>query len=119
MKYSLLFLHIICAVCIVNAKDIPQYTEYDNRIPGIIKSYKPAYDEMYPDWAKKLYIYPVNVYEIEKEFEAYISKNPGKHNAIIRYYKQWIRAIAPYTDNIGTIHIPVDKKSIKKCICYS
>ena len=119
MKYSLLFLHIICAVCIVYAKDIPQYTEYDNRIPGIIKSYKPAYDDLYPDWAKKLYIYPVNVYEIEKEFEAYISKNPGKHNAIIRYYKQWIRAIAPYTDNIGTIHIPVEKISINKSMFSS
>ena len=56
MKYSFLFLHILCAVYIAYAKDIPQYTEYDNKIPGIIKSYKPPYDEMYPDWAKKLYM---------------------------------------------------------------
>ncbi|GAA4296492.1 discoidin domain-containing protein [Aestuariibaculum suncheonense] len=88
------------------------YTPYDN-LPGIIKSYKPLYSEDFPDWAKKLYEYPVNFIEIEKEYSQYIAINNKVKSPIIRYYKIWRQVIAPYADIAGEIILP-DFNQIKK-----
>lgn len=82
-----------------------KYTLYDG-LPTINKSEKPSYSEKYPSWAKKLYHYPVNFNEISDEFDAYMSCNADKKNAIIRYYKNWKSAIEPYVQENGEIIIP-------------
>ena len=82
-----------------------QYTPYDD-IPGVIKSYKPAYSESYPEFAKMLYRDQVNVNEIDKSYEEYMSANPGEKSPVIRYFKIWRRAVEPYVLNDGTIQLP-------------
>ena len=81
------------------------YTMYDN-MPGMIKSDKPSYSNSFPDWAKMLYQYPINYFEITKEFEAYISQHQGEKSPEIRYFKNWQRAISPYVMNDGSIVLP-------------
>ncbi|MBT7091706.1 MAG: hypothetical protein HN936_00575, partial [Bacteroidetes bacterium] len=82
-----------------------QFTPYDE-IPGVIKSYKPAYSDSYPDWAKMLYQDQVNFNEIEADYQAYMSTHPGGKNAIIRYYKIWRRAVESYVLDDGSIQLP-------------
>jgi len=81
------------------------YTAYDN-LPAINKSYKPSYDNNYPQWAKMLYYFPVNYNEIAKGYDAYIAEHKGEHSPIIRYYKIWRRAVANYVLPDGTIELP-------------
>ena len=82
-----------------------KFTPYDD-IPGVIKTYKPAFQDNFADWAKMLYQYPVNFFEITQQFENYISQHPEEKSPEIRYYKIWQRAISPYVLNDGTIKIP-------------
>ncbi len=85
------------------------YTPYDD-LPGVIKAYKPAYSESYPQWAKLLYDYPVNADEINLQFTAYMKQHVGEKSPIIRYYKIWQRATESYVDNKGVIQLPDIKK---------
>ncbi len=87
-----------------------KYTPYDN-IPGIIKSYKPEYDESYPDWAKMLYQYPVNFNDVCDKFDAYVNSRTQKEKSpIIRYMKIWRRALGEYVNDKGEIILPdIDK----------
>ena len=89
------------------------YTPYDE-LPAINKLEKPAYDENYPEWAKKLYRYPVNFNEICKEFDDYIATSGTVKNEIIRYFKNWRSAVAPYAKADGTIVLPDMKRLSKK-----
>lgn len=82
-----------------------QYTPYDD-LPGVIKTYKPIYKENFPDWAKKLYEYPVNYNEIEKGFKQYTSIYGKQKNPVIRYYKIWRKAVINYIDDEGNIVLP-------------
>ena len=82
-----------------------EYTPYDH-LPGINKSYKPGYEKEFPEWAKKLYHYPVNFLEINSDFEDYMSLHPNEKSPVIRYFKIWRRVLEPYTSNDGTIHLP-------------
>lgn len=82
-----------------------KYTPYDD-IPGVIKSYKPAYDNTFPTWAKMLYTYPINFFEISTKFGAYISQNQNEKSPEIRYFKNWQRAVSPYVMNDGSIVLP-------------
>ncbi|MDT8430426.1 MAG: discoidin domain-containing protein [Bacteroidales bacterium] len=81
------------------------FTPYDE-LPGMIKSYKPAYQEHYPDWAKKMYQFPVSAKEVDREFEAYMAVHPGRKSPVIRYYKIWRRVVESYTDGQGEIRLP-------------
>ena len=81
-----------------------QFTPYDD-IPGIIKSYKPSYEDSYPEWAKMLYKDQINFNEIEKGFQTYMDSHSGEKSPIIRYYKIWRRAVESYTLEDGTIQI--------------
>lgn len=84
-------------------------TPYDE-LPGIIISYKPAYDENFPPWAKKLYEYPVNFNEINREYENYIKGNKEKR-PVTRYYKIWRRVVAAYANADGVITLPEHDKT--------
>ncbi|MCX6249429.1 MAG: discoidin domain-containing protein [Bacteroidetes bacterium] len=82
-----------------------QFTSYDD-FPGIIKSYKPAYSNDYPSWAKMLYQEPVNFNDITRGFDAYIAGHPGEESAIIRYFINWRRTTESYALPNGTIVLP-------------
>jgi len=82
-----------------------QFTSYDN-IPGVIKSYKPAYSGDLPDWAKMLYSESLNVSKIDANYQEYMAARPGEESPVIRYYKIWRRAIDPFVSENGSIRIP-------------
>jgi len=115
MKAQILKTISFVMVCIfisnVDAQD--QYTPYDN-FPGLIKSYKPAYQNDYPAFAKMLYQYPVNYFDIKREFELYESSHKGIKSPEIRYYKIWQRAIAPFVKDDGSIILPDLDKYYKR-----
>lgn len=100
-----LSLIIVFIIFISTVSAQTHYTPYDD-IPGIIKSYKPAYSDDFPDWAKMLYQYPINYFEITQDFEEYMLQHRGKKSPEIRYFKIWQRAISPYVMNDGTIELP-------------
>jgi len=78
------------------------FTPYDD-FPGMIKSYKPAYQDSYPDWGKMLYQYPVNYFEVVDLFEGSQDEN---HKALVRYYKLWKRNMGSYVMDDGSIYLP-------------
>lgn len=80
-------------------------TPYDH-CPGLINNYKPAHQASYPDWAQKLYEYPVNFNELTQLYKNSSQKNLEEFKAIERYYKLWTRAIAPYVREDGSIQLP-------------
>ncbi|WP_150451864.1 discoidin domain-containing protein [Arenibacter lacus] len=92
-----------------NSKAQLPITPYDE-LPGIIITYKPNYQESFPDWAKKLYQYPVNYKEIEAGYKAYKETDPGK-TPIERYYKIWRRVVTNYVLSDGTIALPGKKEA--------
>ncbi len=115
MKKKLLFVFIFSIAIIYSDNIISQhrFTPYDE-LPDINKSYKPAYNNNYPEWAKMLYNYPVNFNEINASFEKYMKENPGTKNDIIRYFKIWRRVVGEYVKNDGSILIPdIDKLNFK------
>ncbi len=89
----------------ISANGQVQYTPYDD-LPGIIKSYKPTRQDNYSLWAKMLYEYPVNYYEIKSEFEKYEENHPEIKSPETRYFKMWLRAVAPFVADDGTIEMP-------------
>jgi photosystem II stability/assembly factor-like uncharacterized protein len=98
--FSLLFLLVF------NSSDAQnQYTPYDD-LPGIIKSYKPAYQENFPDWAKMLYQYPVNYFEVIEEFKNWESNNKRVKNPEYRYFKIWQRSVESFVQVDGNIEVP-------------
>ena len=101
---KLVFLLAFCTI-INETNAQQQYTPYDD-IPGIIKSYKPSYQENLPNWAKMLYDYPVNYFDIIHEYELYLASNEEVKSPENRYFKIWKRAIEPYVLNDGTIQLP-------------
>lgn len=88
---------------LLNAQQM--YTPYDD-LPGVIKTYKPIYNEGFPDWAKQLYEYPINYFEIENGFNQYTSIYGKQKSPIIRYYKIWRQAVISYVNDQGDIEIP-------------
>lgn len=85
------------------------YTRYDD-LPGVNKSYKPAFSPDFPEWAGMLYKDDINFNTINKAFEDYMSLHKGEKSAIIRYYKIWRRACEPYVKEDGSILLPDIKK---------
>ena len=98
---------IVIFSCLLNLLATGQgpFTPYDE-LPGMNKSYKPAYNSGFPDWAKSLYRFPVNFNDINRQFERYISMHPGEKSAVIRYYKIWKRAVESNVLEDGTIEMP-------------
>ena len=99
-----LLLAISCSLCAQS-----QYTRYDD-VPGNVKSYKPAYQADYPDWAKMLYAESINYNTIQEAFTAW-EKDEQKtgeksFRPIRRYYKSWVRHIQPWVGEQGKIELP-------------
>ena len=107
MKKRLFFVMFMIVGLLYGSLTIGQerFTPYDE-LPTITRSDKPAYSSDYPDWAKMLYSYPVNFYEINNAFEKYMKEHKGAKNPIIRYYKIWRRTVSSFVKDDGTIQMP-------------
>ena len=81
------------------------FTPYDE-LPAVSKSEKPAFENYYPDWGKKLYQYPVNLNSITDEFDQYMKEHAGRKDELIRYFRNWRTAVSPYAMSDGTIVLP-------------
>ncbi len=120
---SKIYTVIIFCFCTMFTIGQERYTPYD-KVPGVPIMYKPAYTPTYPDWAKMLYQYPVDYHAICDKFDSYMLKNKGSKSAIIRYFKLWRPAIAPFVSTDGNIELPdfkalnnkIDNKSSKSGI---
>ncbi len=91
---------LLFAVSVSSAQQ--QFTPYDD-MPGMIKSYKPAYSQDYPDWGKMLYQYPVNYHEVVKAFN---NSSQKEDKSLVRYYKLWTRHIKGWVKDDGRIYLP-------------
>lgn len=108
--------HLICSILsgllfttlLMSSFAQSHFTPYDE-IPGLIKDYKPSYEESFPAWAKMLYRHPLNFHEVSQEFESYMETHPEKKSPLIRYYKNWCRAIESYVQADGSIILPDHK----------
>ena len=105
MKTQILISIPLIIILFNNTDAQNQYTPYDD-LPGIIKSYKPAYRESLPDWSKMLYQYPVNYFEIKAGFESWESNNKGIKSPETRYFKIWQRAVENFAKEDGSIEMP-------------
>ncbi|SHJ16669.1 Por secretion system C-terminal sorting domain-containing protein [Tangfeifania diversioriginum] len=103
IHFSLFVVLIFCCVESINSQT--QFTPYDD-LPGIDKVYKPAFNETYTGWKKMLYEFPVNLHEIENDFNSYRLKNSNEKSPVIKYYKLWRRVIENYADGDGEIILP-------------
>lgn len=81
------------------------FTQYDN-CPKIINSYKPAFENSYPEWAKMLYQETINFHEIVNFYKLDLNKKDVLLKPISRYFKLWKRAIEPWVLDDGTIKLP-------------
>ncbi|MFZ4464809.1 MAG: WD40/YVTN/BNR-like repeat-containing protein, partial [Bacteroidales bacterium] len=106
-----LFLLLSILVYSIQAKAQQKFTRYDD-LPGIHKSYKPAFEESFPDWAKMLYQYPVNYNELTTKFQTYRNQHHEEKNAIIRYYKMWSRVMEAYINESGEILLPETNETL-------
>jgi len=102
MKFFPLYLLLLFSV---GAKAQQSYTIYDDA-PGNIKSYKPAYQEDYPDWAKMLYSDQINFKEMEERFQQWESEKSSDFRPVRRYYKIWSNHVRPWVRNDGSIDLP-------------
>jgi photosystem II stability/assembly factor-like uncharacterized protein len=96
---------LVLSFLLISAYGQNRYTPYDD-LPGVIKSYKPAYSNDFPSWAKMLYEYPVNYKDVVKEFENWHADHRGERTPEYRYFRIWQRAVEPYVLNDGTIRLP-------------
>ena len=94
-----------------------QYTKYDDA-PGNIKSYKPAYQDDYPDWAKMLYSDEVNYNALKSEYDNWESTNTKEHRAVRRYYKIWSQKVLPWVNKDGTSSLPDMEKYQKNLLNF-
>jgi hypothetical protein len=113
-KYALTFALIIISSTLIGQS---QYTKYDD-IPGNIKSYKPTFQNDYPDWAKMLYSDDINYNVIKSEFDAWENQGTKEHRAIRRYYKIWSQKVLPFVNNDGAINLP-DLEKYKNNLLHS
>jgi len=89
----------------MNSTAQERFTPFDD-LPGLNKSYKPAFSDDFPSWAKMLYRTPVNYNDISNAFNEYMLLHPGEKNAVIRYFKLWSRAVESYVLADGSILLP-------------
>lgn len=100
-KQVILALYILASIHLFGQE---KYNSHDF-IDGNIPSYKPTYNETFPDWAKMLYNENLNFNDVRQEYNKWKSLNTNKHKAVERYYKIWSRKIIPYVLPNGEIYI--------------
>lgn len=105
ITFRYLMVFIIIFPLMSDAQTIVNYTPYDF-LPGMMRSYKPAWDENFPEWARKMYTYPVNIKELDRDFNQFILHNPAAKSPLIRYYKIWRHALDPWVLPDGSIELP-------------
>ena len=94
----------ICFPCII-AEGQNRYTPYDD-CPDLVKSYKPAFSNSFPGWAKMLYEPVINFTDINQAYTSWMAIHPDEESAINRYFLMWRRAVGPYALADGTIQMP-------------
>lgn len=94
---TLLFIFVICAV---NGQI--HYSDFDNS-PRNIKSYKPAYQNDYPNWGKMLFSEDINYNTVLNAYKKWDRKNEDLYKPIIRYFKNWSKSIQPFLNQNGEI----------------
>lgn len=72
-------------------------------IEGNIPSYKPAFNDNYPKWAKMLYSENPNFFEIQNDYKRWKKYSDKEFKAVERYYKIWNRHALKYVNHEGTI----------------
>ncbi len=107
MNRAIIITKLIFIFCIAGLPTSGQqrYTPYDD-LPGMIKSHKPAYYYHFPSWAKMLYDYPVNYYEVVGNWEKSATDQGENHDAVTRYFKLWRRNVEPFVREDGAIQLP-------------
>ncbi|MEI6681479.1 MAG: discoidin domain-containing protein [Bacteroidota bacterium] len=98
------FLILFCLTALLATAQV-QVTPYDE-LPGIMRSYKPAWSQDLPSWAQMLYRFPVNFNEVCLAYDADRTRHGGEEDAIGRYFQMWRRAIGPWAHTDGTIELP-------------
>lgn len=78
------------------------YSKFDNS-PGNIKSYKPAYQDDYPIWAKMLYNTDINYNSVLNKYKKWNRKNEYQYKPLIRYFKNWSKNIQTFVNQDGEI----------------
>ncbi len=101
-KFGLILLLIVNLILLNQLSG--QFTPYDD-LPDLDKLEKPAYSVEFPEWGKMLYQYPVNYIEVSNIYKESPIETKGK-SPILRYFKKWSRALAPFSDNNGEIIVP-------------
>ena len=101
-KSAIIFVFIIISGLAIGQT---QYTQYDD-IPGNLKSYKPAYQDDYPDWAKMLYSNEINYNTLKSKYDKWENTDTKEHRAVRRYYKIWSQKVLPWVNNDGSISLP-------------
>ena len=116
-NHLLILIATVFIMAALNVHSQSQYNQYDE-LPGIIKTYKPAYSDSYPDWAKMLYQEEINYKEIEKAYQSWAAHTEVEKSAILRYYKIWKRALADFVLPGGHIAVP-DLKYYQENLRYA
>ncbi len=83
MKRIHLFFVLMCLFSFSKAQDYKQFTPYEE-LRTSQKMLKPYYSDDLPYWAKMLYQYPINFYEIEKEFNLWEQQEKQRTGEISR-----------------------------------
>lgn len=102
MKFNTIMIALLTLLSGTEA--LGQFTKYDD-VPGNIKTYKPAYQDDYPEWAKMLYEEEVNFLSIKAAFDQWEQKGSTEFRPIRRYFKNWMRNIEPWVDTEGLIDL--------------
>ncbi len=103
-KFLSNFLLVFILLISIHVVGQQHFTAYDD-FPGVIKSYKPAFEDNLPDWAKMMYREPINFNELRQAYQLYISQHPDEESAINRYYIMWSMAVEPFVNEDGTIQL--------------
>ena len=82
---------------------------HDN-IPGNIPTYKPAYQDEYPEWAKMLYQEGINYHNITQSYAYWKSTTPSSKTPIERYFKIWCKQAIPFVLEDGTLNLKGSEK---------
>jgi len=106
MKKAKITLSIFLLFSIVYSVSAQSHLTKYNELPGMIHCEKPSYSENYPEWGKMMYHYPVNYFEVEDVFQKWSDNNDIQKSAILRYYKNWKRAVADLVLEDGSIAMP-------------
>jgi photosystem II stability/assembly factor-like uncharacterized protein len=95
---------LLCSI-FISANGQNHFTKYDD-LPGLVQADKPSYSNQYPDWGKMMYQYPVNYDQVEKAYKDWLLNGKPEKSAILRYYKNWKRAVAELVLEDGSIQMP-------------